>query len=364
MNSFNENDLLINDDGALQGLQQKKSLLSRLGKQNYPFHILLFVITFFTTTLAGTFWIGSPASFENLSLLKQNFTKGLPFSISLLLFLSFHEFGHFFACVYHRVRATLPFYIPIPPISFLLNIGTMGALIRIKERIPSSKSLFDIGVAGPISGFVIALGLLIYGFTHLPTTEFVFNIHPEYRLLGHIPDPTPGTLIAGKNLLYIILEQLFPSPYLPPMHEMYHYPFLFAGWLGTFVTALNLLPVGQLDGGHVIYAMFGGEIHKKIAKLFLWIIVLLGLPTFLEWLISLLSLGIGFEFYSLPYPEWLRALSWPSWILWAFLLVKVIKVDHPPVLLEHPLDSTRQSIGWISIAIFFLCFTPVPFTIL
>ncbi len=340
-----------------------KPFLSRIGKQNYPFHILLFVITFFTTTLAGTFWIGKPSSFEDINLLKQNFLNGLPFSISLLLFLSVHEFGHFFACMAHSVRATLPFYIPMPPITFILNIGTFGALIRIKERIPSSKSLFDIGVSGPIAGFIIALGLLVYGFSNLPTYDYIYAIHPEYLELGYIPEPTPGTLVTGKNLLYLILEELFPSPYLPPMHEMYHYPFLFAGWLGTFVSALNLLPVGQLDGGHVIHAMFGGAIHRKIAKTFLWGIVALGLPTFLEWLIALLSLIIGFEFGGLPYPEWVRLISWPSWILWAFILAKVIKIEHPPVLNEHPLDTNRQGIGWVSILIFILSFTPVPFII-
>jgi membrane-associated protease RseP (regulator of RpoE activity) len=352
-----ENDYLNNFNN------KPKGLFDRIGKQNYPFHILLFVITFFTTTLSGTFWIGNPASFEDLNLLRQNFTTGLPFSISLLLFLTFHEFGHFFACVIHSVRATLPFYIPMPPITFILNIGTFGALIRIKERIPSSKSLFDIGVSGPLAGFVIALGLLIYGFTHLPTYDFVYSIHPEYLELGYIPDPVPGTLLTGKNLLYILLENLFPSPYQPPMHEMYHYPFLFAGWLGTFVTALNLLPVGQLDGGHVIHAMFGGTTHRKIALIFVWGIILLGLPTFLEWMIAVAAFLIGFDFTGLPYPEWVRAISWPSWIIWAVLLVKIIKIDHPPVLNEHPLDPNRQAIGWVSILIFFLCFTPVPFII-
>ncbi|ACF13220.1 peptidase M50 [Chloroherpeton thalassium ATCC 35110] len=343
---------------------ENASLAARMGKQNYPVHLLLFLATVITTTLAGTFWIGKPYSLENLDALRTNFKDGLPFSLALLTFLSFHEFGHFFACVAHRVRATLPYYIPMPPISFILNIGTFGAVIRIKERIPNSKSLFDIGVSGPISGFVVAVGLLVLGFATLPPIDYVFDIHPEYRELGEIPAAGPGTLIAGKNLLYWILESLFASPNVPPMHEMYHYPLLFAGWLGSFVTALNLLPVGQLDGGHVIHAMFGGKTHRLVARAFVVFIILLGLPTFAEWLLALLAYFANFEFSGFPYPIWLRMLSWPSWIFWAFILIKFIKVDHPPVLNEHRLDSGRMAIGWISIIIFILCFTPVPFTVL
>jgi len=338
-------------------------LADRVGKQNYPVHVLLFIATVITTTLAGTFWIGKPYSLESLEALRTNFKDGLPFSIALLTFLSFHEFGHFFACVAHRVRATLPYYIPMPPISFLLNIGTFGALIRIKERIPNSKSLFDIGVSGPLSGFVIALGLLIIGFATLPPIDYVFEIHPEYLEFGEIPPPGPGTLIAGKNLLYWILEQFFESPNLPPMHEMYHYPLLFAGWLGSFVTALNLLPVGQLDGGHVIHAMFGSKTHRIVARAFVGFIILLGLPAFAEWLVALVAYGFDLEFNGFDFPTWLRQLSWPSWILWAFILIKFIKVDHPPVMDEQPLDGNRMAIGWVSIFIFILCFTPVPFNI-
>lgn len=357
-------DLVLPTEVSANSHSAAFSLKDRVGRQNYPVHILLFIATFITTTLAGTFWIGKWDTTESLEALKRNFSSGIPFSVSLLVFLSFHEFGHFFACVKHRVKATLPYYIPMPPISFLLNIGTFGALIRIRERIPSSKSLFDIGVAGPLSGFVIALGLLIYGFATLPPIDFVYSIHPEYREIGMIPPPIPGTLIAGKNLLYIIVESMFAGPDVPPMHEMYHYPFLLAGWIGCFVTALNLLPVGQLDGGHVIHAMFGAKAHRVIARAFIVLILILGMPTFIEWMVALWDAFMGNDFSGFNYPQWVRDISWPSWIIWALILVKFIKIDHPPVLNEHPLDPKRKIVGWISIIVFILCFTPVPFTIL
>lgn len=330
-----------------------------LAEQNYPLHTGLFALTLLTTLWAGAFWTGKPVRFDSAATFFHDLRYGLPYAIPLLLFLGIHEFGHFFAAFYHRIRATLPFFIPVPPLPFLLNLGTFGAVIRIKDRIPHTRALFDTGVSGPLSGFIAALGLLVYGFTHLPPIDYIYTIHPEYQAFGGIPSPPPpNTLFLGKNLLYLLLEKTFDPVHAPPMTEMYHYPFLFSGWLGCFVTALNLLPVGQLDGGHILYAMFGRKGHKACAIIFLLIITLLGLPS-----LVLLFAELVFPSTVLPVPEWIVEWSWPGWILWALILTRLLGVDHPPTMLNHELSLGRKLMGWLAIIIFFLCFTPVPFGI-
>jgi len=327
--------------------------------RNYPLHLLLFVATLCTTTWAGAIWTGVPPATESLAGFAAALRTGLPFSVSLLAFLTVHEFGHFFATVKHRIQATLPYYIPLPPLPFLMSIGTFGAVIRIKEPIRSRRALFDIGVAGPLAGFAVALGLLVYGFLHLPPADYIYAIHPEYRAMGGIPPAPPETLRLGKNLLFILLEKIIAPKGLPPMYELYHYPFLFAGWLGCFVTALNLLPVGQLDGGHVIYAMFGGEGHRKISKLFLAFITILGAPSFIAAILQLINPAIV-----IPAPELLIRVSWPGWIIWAFILRRFLGTKHPQAGSDRPLSKPRMIAGWVCIAIFVLTFTPVPFAII
>lgn len=328
-----------------------------IAEQNYLLHITLFLLTFLTTTWAGTFWIGHQVSMANIFSFVHDLSYGLPYSLGLLAFLTVHEFGHFFAAVTHRIRATLPYYIPLPPIPFLLSIGTMGAVIRIKERIPDSGALLDTGAAGPLSGFTVSLGLLIYGFLNLPPADYIYSIHPEYLLSGGFPaHPEPGTLYLGKNLLYILLEAIIDPKDLPPMTEMYHYPYLFTGWLGCFVTALNLLPVGQLDGGHVTYAMFGRKGHARTARLIMLCITLLGLPSFISAITELF-----FPEFALQIPEWILQGSWPGWIIWAIVLSRFVGVRHPPTEHDYPLSKSRTLAGWIAVIIFFLTFTPVPF---
>ncbi|NEX12966.1 peptidase M50 [Prosthecochloris sp. ZM] len=331
-----------------------------LAEQNYLLHITLLCITLLTTLWAGAFWTGHQVRIDSLVNFFKDLSYGKEYAAALLIFLGVHEFGHFFAALSHRIRTTLPYFIPVPPMPFLLNLGTLGAVIRIKEKIPDTKSLFDTGVSGPLSGFIIALGLLIYGFTHLPPMDYIYAIHPEYRSLGGIPATAPAeTLFLGKNLLYILLEEIIRPSQLPPMTEMYHYPFLFAGWLGCFVTALNLLPVGQLDGGHITYAMFGKKGHLLTARIFLFFIIVLGLPSFLFIITELILPQQG----QLLAP-WLIEWSWPGWILWAFILYKVIGVEHPATQIKQPLSTKRTLLGWIAIAIFILCFTPVPFGVI
>ncbi|NTU91291.1 MAG: site-2 protease family protein [Chlorobiaceae bacterium] len=326
----------------------------------YALHILLFLATLFCTTWAGTYWIGTPAEMTSPAEFLENLKDGLPFSLPLLAFLSVHEFGHYFATVIHRIRATLPYYIPVPPLPFLLSIGTMGAVIRIQEPIPDTESLLDTGASGPIAGFVIAFFILLYGFLNVPPTEYLYGIHPEYLKTGGVPAiPPPGTLYLGKNLLFVLLETVIAPKELPPMTELYHYPFLFTGWLACFVTALNLLPVGQLDGGHVVYAMFGDRGHALIARTFLFLITMAGLPAFSA---SILELAAP-ELVNLV-PHRLIEWSWPGWILWSFILTKLIGLSHPQVMMPMKLTPKRRIAGWLCIVIFVLTFTPVPFGII
>lgn len=320
---------------------------------SYPLHLLLFLVTLFTTTWTGAEWAGKSMVMTADGDAFMLFMKaGLPYSISLLGFLTVHEFGHFFAAMHHRLRATLPYYIPIPPFPDFLNLGTMGAVIRIKEPISSTRILFDTGSAGPLAGFTVALGLLVYGFLILPPAS--------YATASSTLSPQPaGTLIFGKNLLFILLESVFSAKAVPPMTELYRHPMLFTGWLACFVTALNLLPVGQLDGGHVIYAMFGDGWHRKIANGFLIAIILLGAPSFIFELTSALWPSL-----TLPVPEAVLRHSWPGWIVWAFILKQFIGTRHPAVPIRQHLSPGRAIAGWICIVLFVLTFTPIPFDIL
>jgi membrane-associated protease RseP (regulator of RpoE activity) len=327
--------------------------------QNYPLHAILFVATLFCTTWAGTFWLGRPADFrEGIPAFVAALGPGLPFSLSLVAFLSVHEFGHYFATAAHRIRATLPYYIPVPPLPFMLNIGTMGAVIKVREPFPDAESLLDTGASGPLAGFAVALGLLVYGFLNLPAEGYIFSIHPEYLAKGGVPAPEPGTLFLGRNLLYLLLETFIAPKGLPPMTEMYHYPYLFAGWLGCLVTSLNLLPVGQLDGGHVIYALFGPRCHERTARLFLAFITVLGLPAFSAGIFGLLNPGV-----SASLPPQLMQWSWPGWMIWVFILVRLIGTKHPSIMHQQRLSRPRRLAGWFCIAVFVLTFTPVPFGI-
>lgn len=307
-----------------------------------PLHLTLFIITLFTATLAGVEWLGR----DPFDLL--NFRSGLAYSLSLLLVLGSHEFGHFFYSLKHRVKATLPYFIPFPVLPGMLNFGTLGAVIRTKTPVPSRKAIFDIGVSGPIVGFIVSIAVLIFGFTHLPPREFLLHIHPNYNFATNtVPDSDGIPLAFGNTILFKLMEMIFTNPhkeFVPPMTEIYHYPFLCVGWFGLFVTAMNLLPIGQLDGGHMIYAMFGAG-HRRIARVFFFIILFIGLLGLLP------VVGVNLE------------IGWTGWLFWCAILFFLIKLDHPPVLDTSPLDVKRKIIGWVTILIFIVSFSPAPFTI-
>jgi membrane-associated protease RseP (regulator of RpoE activity) len=276
--------------------------------KNFPFlHIFLFIITLFSTVIAGAMHTG-------IDLLKEpeKIYRGLPFALTLMTILLVHELSHYFASKKHHTKATLPYFIPAPTI-----IGTFGAFIKMKSPILTRKALIDIGASGPIAGFIISFIVSIIG---LSLSEVVTI------------KETTGALRLGDSLLFSFLSNMILN-YQPGLQDIVLHPVAFAGWIGLFVTSLNLIPVGQLDGGHIAYALLG-EKHFLLSNILLAIMVLLGL------------------------------LLWAGWIMWAVLLI-ILGRRHPAVLhWEVPLDAKRRFTGWVSLAIFVLTFIPVPFKFL
>lgn len=321
-------------------------------------NILLFVLTFFTATVAGVQWVGRNA-FE-----LTNLPYGLPYSVAILFVLGVHEFGHYFAARYHNVEVTLPYFLPFPPTPFFLNFGTLGALIRTRSVVPSRKAMFDIGVAGPLAGFVACVIVLVIGFLTLPGREYILALHPQYDFVTNSTNEAQGLpLEFGNTLMYSLLSSIFTDPnrqFVPPMSELYHYPFLCVGWFGLFVTAMNLIPIGQFDGGHVVYTVFG-EKHRPIARFFFSFLLILGFPSILDALIR----GISSFFMTYPLSQVVpfAQYSWSGWFLWALISFYMVKLYHPPVPDESPLDRNRIGIGWLALVVFVLCFSFSPFTI-
>lgn len=298
-------------------------------------NIVLFILTCGTAVMAGVFWLGKdPYELTNLHF-------GITYAFLIILFLSFHEFGHYFAAKYHKIDVTLPFYIPMP---VMLNpFGTMGAVIKIRDPIKTKKALFDIGIAGPIAGFVIATGCLIYGLVTLPSINYLYSIHPEYAVNG-IP-PVSGLTFAN-TLIYVVLKNILPLPhdaFIPPMNEIYHYPFLCAGWFGLFVTSLNLMPIGQLDGGHITYALLGKH-HKIVARFFFGLLVVMSV-------IGILNYAEVTNY---------QDLGSPMWVIWVVLLFFLVKIDHPPFYDPQQLGIGRKLLGVFAFFMFICSFTPAP----
>ncbi len=341
----------IADDSALP--------IERALPQRWVLHSVLFVLTFLSCVLAGAVWNGSGVDLAEMS----TWTSGLTYGVLIMSFISAHEFGHFFAAKYHNVDATLPFYIPMPFFS-VMPFGTMGAVIRTRSPIRSRKILFDIGVAGPLAGFVVALVILIIGFITLPDINYLYRIHPEYQTMfnGQVPD---FGLTFGDSLLFRGLAMLFANPhgFLPPMNEVYHYPFLCVGWFGLFVTSLNMLPIGQLDGGHVAYAMFGRG-QSTVARLVIAILLAVGFMGAVGGLRPLLfedtpdTIAQAIQAVLQPPVSWLESTipwifdGWIGWLMWALLARFLFRLDHPPVEDEEELDPMRRRIGWLALAIF------------
>ncbi len=315
-------------------------------------HFGFFVLAFFTMTIAGTlepfgivpifpgidpqstteifqFLINFPVHYFNLivSTVQQIFTNfevlkyGLSFSISLLFILTCHEFGHYIACRIYGVDATLPFFIPLPPL--LGPAGTLGAFIKIVSPMPSRRAVFDIGVAGPIAGFIALIPVAIIG---LLTAKAALPVSADAFQLGiHFSDP------LFTRILGVFLG-------IDPATTAFN-PFTHAAWLGLLITSLNLFPSGQLDGGHAIYAVFGKKVHFWTGRIAFIAMVLLTI--------------LGFYFFSSP-----------SGILFAVLLFIMMRVRHPEPLDDTPLDTKRIIIAVLTLLIFILSFVPFPVQVL
>ena len=307
-------------------------------------HSALFLLTFLTTTFAGimtsspSLEITEPsasgffgyliyipdyyARFVGATLIyaiahPSLITAGLIFSVCLLAILTAHEMGHYLACRSYGVEATLPFFIPAPP---LFLAGTFGAFIKMRSPIPSRRALFDIGLAGPLAGFVALLPVAIFGVVTLQAAA---------------PPVYGGDVIIFNDPLLIRIIAKFAGINLP---EAQPNPFYMAAWIGLLVTSLNLMPVGQLDGGHGTFALFGAEAHKRIGRLAFTIMAVVAV--------------LGFVWYGSP-----------SGFLYTVLLGLMLKIKHPAPRVMEPLGTKRIVVAIITLAVFALSFWPFPIAI-
>ena len=302
--------------------------------RKFPFlNLLLFLVTLLSTMLVGAGLSGV----EPEALLKEpvNIIKGFPFSLSLMIILLSHEFSHYFASKRHGVQATLPYFIPFPNI-----IGTLGAFIKMKSPIITRSALIDIGASGPIVGFIVSVIAAIVG---LQMSE-----------VAQVPKSS-GLFSFGDSILFYYLYRLVIGV-IPPGQDIILHPIAFAGWIGLFVTAINLLPVGQLDGGHIAYALGGGKVHKRTSMTVFAVLLSLGLTKFIIYG-NLFPVSIDLRSYADQY-------LWEWWAVWAGILL-FFGLKHPPVLhWETPLDPRRRFIGLLTFIIFIITFIPVPIRVL
>jgi membrane-associated protease RseP (regulator of RpoE activity) len=306
-------------------------------------HSALFLLTFITTTFAWIvisaqdvdvaepsasgflghlfylqeYYRRTLAAFVSLAIADPALLKsGLTFSTALLTILTAHEMGHYLACRYYRVRATLPFFIPAPP---LFVPGTFGAFIKMKSPIPSRRALFDIGLAGPLAGFVVLLPIALGGLLTITTA-------PAHS--------GPGVIIFNDPLLFQIIAKLTGAHLTNALLN----PFYLAAWIGLLVTSLNLMPVGQLDGGHGTLAVLGPRAHKIIGRLAFAAVALISV--------------LGFIWHGSP-----------SGFLYTVLLGIMLRVHHPAPERMEPLGRGRTVVALITLLVFALSFIPFPITI-
>ena len=280
-------------------------------------HVLLFLATLLMTTWVGAYhYAGWQDDFKGVpfQLDWPAFARGLWYSGTILAILGAHEFGHYFACAYHRVNATLPFFLPLPP-PFLT--GTLGAFIRIRQPIRTKRMLFDIGIAGPLAGFAVAIPALFIG---IAMSHVVALPKAADNMLSL------GEPLAFKAAAWVIWGTV-KDGYSLNMH-----PVAFAAWFGLLATALNLFPIGQLDGGHISYAVLGRHSTR----------------------VTLTTIGVAvvLTFFSL------------SWLVWTVLMIAMLFAfgpNHPRTMDEHiPIDRTRLVLAFVALAVFVLSFTPSP----
>jgi membrane-associated protease RseP (regulator of RpoE activity) len=295
-------------------------------RHRYWLHLLLLALTFFTTLVVGArlqwnflvglppFTLGNEIFPLREALRGSHLLLGLPFSLTLMLILLAHEMGHYLFCVRYGVSATLPFFIPFPTL-----IGTLGAFIRIKSPLRSRSVLFDIGIAGPIAGFIVALVVLIFslGLSRVaPAGALPPDIQLGYPLIFHVVRKTLVVLGYARGVSGV------------PLSRLYLHPVAIAAWVGMFATSLNLLPGGQLDGGHIVFAV-SPRAHKTISRLTI---------------IALIPLGL---FY------------WTGWLVWAVLL-RVSGMRHPSVPVGPEITPERRWLAVCALLMLALTFAYIP----
>jgi membrane-associated protease RseP (regulator of RpoE activity) len=304
-------------------------LTRRARRENWTLHLLLFAATLLTTTYAGAVLAGAlPADpfgfFVHVTNwdapLARALARGLSFSLPLLAILLCHELGHFLTARHYGLDVSPPYFIPVPLVPSF--IGTMGAFIRLRTILSDRRQLLDVGAAGPLAGFAVALPVLALGLAHSEALP---------RVSGGMVLWFGDTAVPLGDSLITIAARLVMTGGLESVAV---HPVAFAGWVGMFVTMLNLLPIAQLDGGHVLYAAVP-RWHQRVALAFWGIVVCLG---------------------------WF----WRGWLVWGFLVLALSRgrLGHPPVLDAYrPLPASRRWLSWGSLALFVLTFTPVPFPI-
>ncbi|MFL5320083.1 MAG: site-2 protease family protein [Myxococcaceae bacterium] len=289
-------------------------------------------------TLVSTYWTYFHGAFGSVG---APVSDGIAFTLALVAILGSHEMGHYLLARYHRVDATLPFFIPAP----LMGPGTLGAVIRIRERIPNRNALVDIGAAGPLAGLAVAIPVLFAGYlrANVVDTPLLPSSYPEsWSLIGVIKlgwsyfhssgaDAVPAHVftVFGDNLLTLAIQRLCVGP-LTETQTVLAGPLIMAGWFGLLVTMLNLIPIGQLDGGHLTYALFG-EKARYIG----------------------MAMSVGLVYLTLFHSV--------SWLLWLVITAFVIRYRHPAVVVEEvPLSRSRRVICYLCFAFFVLCVMPLP----
>ena len=304
--------------------------IGRRRRDAWAVHLLLLAATLFTTTFVGAVLLGAiPFDPNPLALLLGTYpfprdfihawAKGLTFSVPLLAILLCHELGHYLTARRYQLDVSLPYFIPAPVVPW--SIGTMGAFIRLRTVVSDRRQLLDVGVAGPIAGLLVAFPVLVIGFA---LSHPAGGASPNGMVLG-LDD---GQAVLGDSLLTFALRHLVRGS----APTLVLHPVAFAGWLGVFVTMLNLLPISQLDGGHVLYSAVP-HWHRRTALAF-WALIV----------------GLG--------------VYWRGWLLWGglVLLLSRGRLGHPPVLDEHrPLPRSRRMLAWLALVLFLVTFTPVPF---
>lgn len=393
--------------------------------KTYLLQAFLFILTVITTTMAGAEWMfgniftfvydfilflggadeAQKSELAGKTLGWAQFMQGFKFSLPFLAILTIHEFGHYFTAKAHQVKVTLPYYIPLW-FGISQSIGTMGAFIRITSVVRSRLKFFDIGIAGPLAGFVAALVVLWYGFTHLPPAEYIFTIHPEYEKYGFgypqfAYQNAGGALALGDNMVFWFFKNFVADPSrLPHDFEIIHYPYLFAGYLALFFTSLNLIPIGQLDGGHILYGLIGKKKFDIVAPILFGIFVFyagLGLfkpetfaigsdQIFYEQLLYLffyiyfiyicfrkafensstalmvsLIIVVGQFAVSFLFPS---MEGYQDFLPFIFILGRILGIKHPETEENAPLNTGRVILGVIALIVFVISFSPQPFIVI